>query len=165
VETRDRLPTFPPTASDRARAARAHLRIDGLVTHPLELTVADLSRLARVSLDESFVCEEGWTVPGLHWKGVRLADVVALAAPLPLARYIRASSGEWVVPISMSDAARGVICDELNGEPLTIEHGAPWRLVVSGGACYSNVKWLDHLELAVEPGEDVARRIALARIS
>jgi len=42
-------------------------------------------------------------------------------------------------------------------------HGAPWRLVVSGGACYANIKWLDHLELVAEAGEDDGRCIALAR--
>ena len=139
------------------------MRIDGLVAHPVELTRADLSGLARVVLDETFVCEEGWAVPGLRWGGIRLADVVALADPLPEARYIRAGSGEWIVPVALSDVAHGIISDELNGEPLTIEHGAPWRLVVSGGACYSNVKWLDYLELTSEPGEDAARRIAMAR--
>jgi DMSO/TMAO reductase YedYZ molybdopterin-dependent catalytic subunit len=55
------------------------------------------------------------------------------------------------------------VCDELNGEPLTVEHGAPWRLVVSGGRCHTNVKWLDHLELVRDPGVDDARRIALSR--
>lgn len=164
VEIRQDLPTFPPTVSDRARAARALLRIDGLVAHPLELTRANMSQLPRIVLEESFVCEEGWTVPGLRWGGIRLSDVVALATPLPEARYIRAASGAWVVPIAVSDASGGIICDELNGEPLTVEHGAPWRLVVSGGACYSNVKWLDHLELAAGPGEDTARRMAMARL-
>ena len=70
---------------------------------------------------------------------------------------------EWVVPIALTDVGRGLLCDELNGEPLALEHGAPWRLVVSGGACYTNVKWLDHLEIVSEPGDDNARRIALNR--
>jgi DMSO/TMAO reductase YedYZ molybdopterin-dependent catalytic subunit len=163
VDIRERLPIFPTSADARARAARALLRIDGLVAHPLELTAEDLRRLQRATLEEAFVCEEGWGVPGLRWAGVNLSDVLALAEPSPDARYVRAGSGDWVVPIALSDAVRGVMCNELNGEPLTIEHGAPWRLVLSGGACYTNVKWLDHLELVAEPGEDDAKRIALAR--
>jgi DMSO/TMAO reductase YedYZ molybdopterin-dependent catalytic subunit len=163
MEIRERLPTFPPTESDRARASRAILRIDGLVAHPVQLTALELGQLPRIILDESFVCEEGWMVPGLRWSGFRLADVIALADSLPEARYIRASSGAWAVPIALTDADRGIICDELNGEPLSIDHGAPWRLVLSGGACYANVKWLDHLELTAESGEDDARRIALSR--
>jgi len=120
--------------------------------------------LPHVALDEAFVCEEGWTVPGVRWRGFRLSDVVALAGPLPEACYVRAGSGEWVVPVALADVEHGLVCDELNGEPLTVEHGAPWRLVVSGGPCYANVKWLDHLELATESGEYTAQRIARARL-
>jgi DMSO/TMAO reductase YedYZ molybdopterin-dependent catalytic subunit len=135
------------------------------VARPVELTIADVSHLPRAVLDEAFVCEEGWQVPGLRWGGVRLSDVLALAQPLAAARYVRAGSGAWVVPLALVDAERGFMCDQLNGEPLTLEHGAPWRLVVSGGPCYTNVKWLDHLELVSEPGEDDARRIAVSRSS
>jgi DMSO/TMAO reductase YedYZ molybdopterin-dependent catalytic subunit len=163
VEIRERLPTFAPAAADLERAAAAVIRIDGLVARPLELTHGDLGRLEHVVLEEPFVCEEGWSVPGLRWGGVRLRDVLALAQPLAAATYVRAGSGAWVVPLPLSDTDRGLVCDELNGEPLTIEHGAPWRLVVSGAACYTNVKWLEHLQAVSEPGEDDARRIALAR--
>jgi len=165
VDILDRLPTFTPSSSDRERAGRARIRIDGLVARRVELAAADPSRLQRTFLEEAFVCEEGWSVPGLRWGGVRLSDVLAVAEPLPTARYVRAASGAWVVPIALGDAPRGLVCDELNGEPLTIEHGAPWRLVVSGGACYTNVKWLDHLEVVADRGEDDARRIALNRLT
>ena len=165
MDLRARLPVFPPTPSERARAARATLRIDGLVAQPLELTSEAFQTLERASLVEPFVCDEGWSVPGLRWGGVRLSDVLALAQPLAAARYVRAGSGEWVVPVRVCHLARGLVADELNGEPLTIEHGAPWRLVLSGGPCYTNVKWLDHLELVAEAGEDTARRIAQARLS
>ena len=69
-----------------------------------------------------------------------------------------------MVPIALEDAADALVCDELNGELLSVEHGAPWRLVVSGGPCYSNVKWLNHLELTSEPGEHDASHIARARL-
>jgi len=163
VEIRERLPSFAPSAADLARAAAKVIRVDGLVARSLELTPGDLGRLEHVALEEPFVCEEGWSVPGLRWSGVRLSHVLALAQPLPAARYVRAGSGAWVVPLALVDADRGLVCDELNDEPLTTEHGAPWRLVVSGGACYTSVKWLDHLELVSDAGEDDARRLALAR--
>ena len=140
------------------------MRIDGLVAQPLELTAEDMHQLQRATLVEPFVCDEGWSVPGLRWGGVRLSDVVALAQPLADARFVRAGSGDWVVPVAVSDMAHGLVSDELNDEPLTMEHGAPWRLVLSGGPCYTNVKWLDHLELVAEAGEDTAQRIARARL-
>ena len=128
------------------------------------LSPADLARLPRAVLEEPFVCEEGWSVPRIRWGGVRLADVLALAEALPSASYVRAGAGPWVVPVPLADATSALVCDELNGEALSIEHGAPWRLVLLGGACYTNVKWLDRLELTAEPGEHAAQRIALARL-
>jgi DMSO/TMAO reductase YedYZ molybdopterin-dependent catalytic subunit len=114
--------------------------------------------------EEPFVCEEGWSVAGLCWGGVRLAELLALAQPLPAARYVRAGAGSYVVPVRLPDAAGARVCDELNGTPLSIEHGAPWRLVLPGGACYTSVKWLDRLKLTAEAGEHAAQRIARARL-
>ncbi|HEY1293509.1 MAG TPA: molybdopterin-dependent oxidoreductase [Chloroflexota bacterium] len=165
MQIRDHLPAHPPSTADRKRATRAILRLDGLVARPSELTPNHLARLPRTALEEPFVCEEGWSVPNLRWAGVRLADVLALGEPLPDARYVRAGSGAWVVPIALTDVDAAFVCDALNGEPLTIEHGAPWRLVLSGGACYTSVKWLDHLELTVDPGDNDAQRIARSRLS
>jgi DMSO/TMAO reductase YedYZ molybdopterin-dependent catalytic subunit len=95
---------------------------------------------------------------------VYLREVLALAEPLPVARYVRAGAGSYVVPVPLSDTGSALLADELNGEPLSIEHGAPWRLVLPGGACYTSVKWLDHLEPTAEPGEHAAQRLARARL-
>ena len=107
MQTRTHLPGYPPSPADRNHAAEATLRIDGLVARPLELRPADLSQLPRTSLEEAFVCEEGWSVPGLRWGGFQLSQVLALAQPLAEACYVRAASGAWVVPLALSDAARG----------------------------------------------------------
>ena len=163
--TRLRLPAHPVPPAARHVARRAKLRINGLVARPLELTQADMLRLPRAALEEPFVCEEGWSVPGLRWGGVRLTDILALAQPVPNATYVRAGSGSWVVPIQLADAGRILVCDELNEAPLSVEHGAPWRLVPSGGPCFANVKWLEYLELTAEPGENDAERIARSRLA
>lgn len=102
--------------------------------------------------------------PSLRWGGVRLAELLALARPLPTAGYVRAGAGPYIAPISLADAAGALVCDELDSEPLSIEHGAPWRLVLPGGTCYTSVKWLDRLELTAEPGEHTAQRFARARL-
>lgn len=67
-------------------------------------------------------------------------------------------------------AERGIIAYEMNGEPLTTEHGFPARLFVPGYFGTNNVKWLAALTLAdrrpehlfttglyqrAEPGSDV----------
>jgi len=57
-------------------------------------------------------------------------------------------AGSYVMPLALADARAAVLANELDDKPLSLEHGAPWRLVVPGGACYTSVKWVDRLELA-----------------
>jgi DMSO/TMAO reductase YedYZ molybdopterin-dependent catalytic subunit len=163
MEMRDRLPTFPVPPAAARHAVQPTLEISGLVARPRALTPADLAGLARAAHDEPFTCEEGWTVPGLRWGGVRLADVLALAEPLPAARFVRVGSGDYVVPVSLDEASAGLLCDTLNGAPLAVEHGAPWRLLLAGGACFSSVKWVTRLEVSAEAGEASGERIARER--
>ncbi len=140
------------------------LRVDGLVEQPAELSLETLAVLPHMSLEEPFTCEEGWSVPGLRWGGVRLVDVLALARPLPAARFVRVCAGSYNLPLALTEAESALLCDELNGEPLSVEHGAPWRLVVPGGKCYSSVKCVDRLELVADPGDNTAESIARGRL-
>jgi DMSO/TMAO reductase YedYZ molybdopterin-dependent catalytic subunit len=51
--------------------------------------------------------------------------------------------------LSRSDALREdvLVAYEMNGQPLTLEHGAPLRLVVPGWFGIAWVKWLNRIEL------------------
>lgn len=164
METRDRLPAFPVPSAAVEQAAHPTLQIGGLVAQPRTLTPADLAALPRTHLADPFTCEEGWSVPGLRWQGVRLSAVLALANPLPNARYVRICSGEYAVPVPLDQAGDALLADWLNGEPLQLEHGAPWRLVLSGAQCFTSVKWVTHLELTAEPGSNTGEQIARARL-
>jgi len=141
------LPSLPVRAPPRTLPPHA-VTIGGLVRHGAALDQADLVRLPRVTLEQPFESEEGWVVPSLRWRGVALRDVLNLADPLPDARVVRVGAGSYVMPLAMADAHSAVLADELDGAALTLEHGAPWRLVVPGGSCYTSVKWVDRLELA-----------------
>ena len=77
------------------------------MARPRTLTPADLAGLPRAAHDEPFTCEEGWAVPGLRWGGVRLAAVLALAEPLPGARFVRVGSGDYVIPVRPRRGKRG----------------------------------------------------------
>lgn len=166
MERRDALPVHPlPNDQQRPNSDQGALRISGLIAQPGTLLAADLSALPRARLAEPFVCEEGWSVDGLVWEGIPLREIVARNGPLPEARYLRVYAGDYWLALSLTDLDGALLCDRLNDAPLTPEHGAPWRLVLSGGACFTSVKWVDHLELAAEPGDATAERIARRRIA
>lgn len=161
MEIRTRLPQQEVPAEVAGRPPR--LKVDGLVSNPLELGPEELAALPRASLAEAFRCEEGWEVPGLTWEGMPLIEVIAPARPTAEARFVRVGAGDYVVPIPLEQASGALLCDRLNGAPLTLQHGAPWRLVLPGGACFTSVKWVDRLTLTAEAGENDGERIARAR--
>lgn len=140
------------------------LLIDGAVTRVTELSLDDLQALAGGELAEDFTCLEGWVVPGQVWAGVPLSAVLRLVQPLPGAAWLRVSFDSFVWPLPIERAGDVLLALDLNGAPLTREHGAPVRLVVRGGECFTSVKWVDRLELSAMAGENTAEQIARARI-
>lgn len=161
MEARSGLPLHPYPEPTSAPC----LRIDGLVAHLTEVDSAATAALPRVGREAPFTCEEGWTVPRIRWGGVRLADVIVLAAPRSSARYVRVHAGAYVVPVAVAEAAEALLCDEMDGHPLTRAHGGPWRLVVPGRECFTSVKWVARLELTDDAGESTGERIARGRLA
>ncbi len=162
----DALPVHPQVNNQQQPdGERGALRLSGLIARPGTLSAEELSALPRGRLDEPFVCEEGWSVDGLVWEGILLREIVARRGPLPEARFLRVYAGDYWLALSLTDLEGALLCDCLNDAPLTAEHGAPWRLVLPGGACFTSVKWVDHLELVTEPGDGTAEQIARRRIA
>ncbi|WP_322480961.1 molybdopterin-dependent oxidoreductase [Thermogemmatispora sp.] len=156
------LPAHPQEPA--AREVKERLRISGCVAQALELEAADLAHLPRRSWQAPFSCEEGWTVAALTWEGWPLPALLALAQPLPAARAVAVCSGDYMVWLTLGESAQALLCDRLNGAPLTREHGAPWRLLIPGGACYTSVKWVDTLLVSETAGVSTAEVIARQRL-
>lgn len=163
VTIRGTLPVHPVRKNGRDRQARS-LRVDGLVRKCLVLSLADLERLPQEQLKDDFACLEGWSVSKVRWSGVLLKSVLSLAEPRPEARYVQASAGNFSFPVSLERAKQALLAIRLYEEPVPQEHGGPVRLVVPGGECFTSIKWLEHLELTAEPGENTAKEIATKRL-
>lgn len=143
----------------------AVLRGDGLVSECLQLTAAVLLLLPQRAFTHDFVCLEGWTVPDVKWGGVLLEAVLSLARPAAQAHYVQASAGEFSISVPLNRVERVLIATHIDGRPLTAQLGGPFRLVVPDGDCFMQIKWLDHLALREERGENTAARIALGRLA
>lgn len=137
-----------------------YLSITGLVARPLTITAAVLAPLARAEYTEAFTSKDGTAVER-RWRGIPLLEMLALAQPLPVARYVRVCAGSYALPVALQDAATALVCDELDGQPLPQRQGAPWRLLLPGSGGSTSVKWIDRLEVTEEPGSyDAACPIA-----
>lgn len=112
-----------------------------------EFTIEQIKALPRTEITTEFKCIEGWSTV-VSWAGVRLSDFLKhypLASragqpvadpnqpPADLARYVGLATPDqaYYVGLEMASALhpQTLLCYELNGQPLTLEHGAPLRLV------------------------------------
>jgi DMSO/TMAO reductase YedYZ molybdopterin-dependent catalytic subunit len=139
-------------------AAQYRLVVDGLVNKPLELTLADLQQMPATSLVKDFQCVTGWRVTGVHWKGVLLSTLLAEAGVQATAAALALGSfdGVYTESLTLSEAQRNdvIVAYEMNGAPLSTEHGGPVRLYVAPMYGYKSIKWLSHIQVVdkVVPG-------------
>ena len=135
------------------------LRVDGLVANPLDLSLAELRTLPQRTQITRHDCVEGWSAIG-KWQGVPLAIVLQRATLLPVARFVvfhcadvyeRAAdgTGQYYESIDLIDAfhPQTILAHSLNGEPLTVGHGAPLRLRVERQLGYKHAKYVMRIEL------------------
>lgn len=134
------------------------LTVDGLVDHPLDLTLADLQDRPATSLVRDFQCVTGWRVPKVHWRGVLLSDLLAEAGVQPSAKALRFYSfdGVYTESLTLAEAHRPDVMAaySMSGAPLSRDHGGPVRLYVAPMYGYKSLKWMSRIELVdrVVPG-------------
>jgi len=148
-----RIYTVAPTMPVFNRP-RWRLKIDGLVTRPLELSYDDLVALPRAAQTSDFHCVTGWSVDNVHWAGVRFRDLLGAARPLPEARALTFVSAErpYVESLTLEQAYLKdvLLAYEMDGKPLTRPHGAPVRVVIPDMYGYKNVKWVERITVTDE---------------
>ena len=140
-------------------AADYTLTVDGLVDHPLTLTLADLAALPQTSLTRDFQCVTGWRVPEVPWKGVRISDLLDRVGVQHSAQALRFVSfdGTYTESLTLDQARRDdvIVATSMQDDtPVSHDHGGPVRLYVAPMYGYKSCKWLERIELtaAVEPG-------------
>ena len=131
------------------------LKVDGEgVDTALKLSYADVKSFPNLALSNTtFRCVTGWRVQGNNWRGVRLRDVIAAAAPNGRAKFVTfyANDGIYTESLIYSKAEalsdRALLVWELNGQPLIREQGFPLRLIFPDMYGYKSIKWLARIEL------------------
>ena len=131
------------------------LRIGGEVAAPCELAVGELGSVQRRDQVSDFHCVFTWSRLGLRWGGWALRDVyeqliVPRAQPSSSVRYLKfigADGFKASLALEFALADDVLLADALEGQPLSLEHGAPLRLVAPAHYAYKSVKHLCAIEL------------------
>jgi DMSO/TMAO reductase YedYZ molybdopterin-dependent catalytic subunit len=136
----------PP--KDLPAAEGWELTVDGLVSRPLKLKLADLRAMPRRSNITALACEEGWSYIA-EWTGVPLAHVLREAGIRPEAKYVMYSSfeKEWWDSLDLNDAfhPQTLLAHGMNGGELPAGHGGPLRMRVPRQLGYKSVKFITKL--------------------
>jgi DMSO/TMAO reductase YedYZ molybdopterin-dependent catalytic subunit len=148
------------------------LTLDGLASG-LSLSLNIRNLLASFQMHEQItrlVCVEGWSAIA-WWGGLRLDDLLRAYPPMSQAKWARIESsvnrGRWGNPdpyfvsldLSTARHAQTLLATHLNGKPLTVEHGAPLRLVVPVKLGLKNIKAITRISYTTdEPSDYWAKR-------
>ena len=133
------------------------LRIDGLVTTPLELTYEQLAQRAMTDKITTLCCISndlnGDLVGTALWTGVPLAELLAEAGVAPGVidlKLYAADDYTESIPLDVAMDPDTLVVTGMNGETLRDDHGFPARLIVPPIYGMKNVKWLNRIEAVAE---------------
>jgi DMSO/TMAO reductase YedYZ molybdopterin-dependent catalytic subunit len=134
------------------------LRIDGEVQRPVELDYATLRKLPAVEVTKTLECISNFVarcelapfgcdlISTARWKGVRVAELLALAGGLKPGvvslATIAADEFTTALPIEAALAEDTLLVYEMNGQVLPRDHGYPARVLVPGRYGMKNAKWV-----------------------
>lgn len=156
------------------------LTISGAADRAVNLSLGDLRAMADESVTMVLECAgNGRSTmkpdpPGTPWRvgaasttsftGVPLAVVLGGLRPAPevvevlfrgadrgLVARDRIEPYERSLPLEIATAPGPILAWEMGGDPLSVPHGAPVRLVVPGWYGMASVKWLTDIEFITEP--------------
>ena len=169
----DRFFVRSHTYAPQVNAGEWSLKVDGVVDRPMTFTLADVKKLPRVELVGVLECAGNgrsfydprmagtqWAdgaVGNGRWAGARLRDVLQKAGIKDSAREILCDGADVplgkmpdfqrTIPVQKGLDADTLLAYEMNGQPLSVEHGFPLRVIAPGWAGDSWVKWLQHIEV------------------
>lgn len=105
--------------------------MNGTDQEPAEFTLDDIKSLPRVETVTELHCIEGWSQV-VHWAGTRLSNIAEEFGPDSRYVSLETPGAGYYVGLDMASAVhpQTLLCYEMNGLSLTLEHGAPLRLVI-----------------------------------
>ena len=125
------------------------LKIGGLVSRPVALSLAQLRSMPARTQITRHDCVEGWSAIG-KWHGPTLKSVLQLAGLRPAARFIVFTCADlyggqpYYESIDLTDAfhPQTILAWAMNDAVLSVGHGAPIRLRVERQLGYKHAKYV-----------------------
>ena len=126
------------------------LRVYGLVEHELSIDWAAFQAMPQVTDVSDFHCVTRWSQLDMDWQGVMAHEILALAQPKSSAKFVTLHGYDGYstnLPLEVLLDDDVIIAHSVLGEPLSLEHGGPVRIVVPKRYAWKGAKWLKGIEL------------------
>ncbi len=130
------------------------LKINGLVEHPVDLSLDDMKNIGKEQNITMHHCIQGWS--GIaEWGGLPLKAIVDLVKPLPSVTTVVFHSfgdglygGKYYDTHTLDNCLKpgSILAWEMNYQPLPEVYGAPLRLRIENQLGYKMVKWIERIE-------------------
>lgn len=146
-----------PVVGEKAPPAEAldldawRLEVGGLVSAAARWTWRRFAGLRWRERSADIHCVTGWSRLGSRFRGVPLAQVLDPSTPSEDARFVRfvaysERGHDTTLPLDLALQDTWLV-HEVDGEPLTPEHGYPLRTLTPSRYFYKSLKWLRRIEL------------------
>lgn len=129
---------------------RLEVLVGGVVVGSLRYD--DLRALPQHTVELPIACVEGWSAQGT-WSGVRVGDLLR-AVDAPGDRDVDVTSLQQsgafrrtTLPANFATDERTLLALDLAGEPLSLDHGFPCRLIAPNRPGVLQTKWVARLEV------------------
>ena len=128
--------------------------IEGEVLQKLSFNAGSLQKIPS----EAQVPDVSVVMPNMKGRGIRMSGLLEVVAVQPDADHVTFHSldGQYAATLTLGQAREyGIVIYEVDGAPLPIENGGPFRLVTPGlGDLCANVKQVARIEITTGSGRD-----------
>jgi DMSO/TMAO reductase YedYZ molybdopterin-dependent catalytic subunit len=154
------------------------VRVGGLVARPFDLSIAELTKRSKPAGLHLMEC--AGNARSVHfammsvadWAGVPLLEILDNAKVKQQRTRVLVSGfdaysatstsslpgASWIFTWDQLKSAGAFLTTEMNGSPLTVDHGSPVRLVVPGWYGCACIKWVNEITL-VEDAADATSQM------
>lgn len=126
------------------------LVVDGEVEEKVALSWKALMDLPQIEDTSDFHCVTTWSKLDVAWRGVQVSTVLALARPKESATnlIIHAYDG-YTTNVPLEEALKDdvVLAHTADGQPLSLEHGGPLRMITPQLYAWKGAKWIHRIEV------------------
>jgi DMSO/TMAO reductase YedYZ molybdopterin-dependent catalytic subunit len=150
-------PVLTAEASPKLDTATWTFGVEGLVEQPSTWTWDEIHALPPSTYEGAIHCVTTWSKFDMTFAGVSVDTLLEIARPLPAATHVLAFSHTgYTTNLPLADVTGGKawVAWEVDGEPLSRDHGGPARLLVPHLYFWKSAKFVAGLRLLDhdEPG-------------